>query len=101
MQVPEEIGAHRVQAHGLRQLEALPPIFLGHAGRVDLPAADLQPLAVQQEIIGADGEGMRRLRRPPAAGEQPHRQQQSKNTIIHPPIMIPPPGGDNLFFHSA
>jgi len=54
--VPEQIGADCVQAHGLDGFQAVLPVLARHAGEVHFAAADLQALAVQQEVGIADGE---------------------------------------------
>ena len=59
VQIPEQIGADGVQAHRLGHLQTVAPVFLRHARGVDFAAADLEPLAVEQKIIRADGEGVR------------------------------------------
>ena len=56
--VPEQVGANGVQAHRLGHLQAMPPIFLRHTRRVDFAAADLKSLAVEQEIVCANGKGV-------------------------------------------
>jgi hypothetical protein len=41
--------------------EAVLPVLFGHPGSVDFAAPNLERLAVEQEIIGADREGVARL----------------------------------------
>ena len=43
----------------MRQLQAMPPIFLRDACRMDFPAANFERLAVEQKIVGADRERVR------------------------------------------
>ena len=61
VKVPEEISANGVQAHGFGHLQTMPPVFLGHARGMDLTATNLQSLAVEQKIVGTDGEGVGRF----------------------------------------
>ncbi len=58
VQIPEEIRADGVQAHGFCHLQTLAPIRLGHARGVDFAAADLDFFSVEEKIIRADGEGV-------------------------------------------
>ena len=80
--VPKKISAHCVQAHGPRHLQALTPVFLGNTGGMDLAATDLQPLAIEQEVIGADDErmlgGLRVLRATFGNGIENERGQQEQ-----------------------
>jgi hypothetical protein len=62
VKVPEEVSAHRVEAHGFGHAEAMPPVLAGDARGVDLAAADDEGLAIEKEGVGADGEGVRRRR---------------------------------------
>ena len=56
LEIPEEIGADGVEAHGFGGAETVSPIFHGDARGVDFAAADFEALVVEEEIVVANGE---------------------------------------------
>ena len=62
MHVPEKIGAHRVHPHRVHRLQPVPPVFAGHAGEVDFPAADDDRFAIEHEVLFSDGKRVARSR---------------------------------------
>ena len=98
VQIPEQVGADRIEAHGLGEAEPLAPVFLGHAGGVDFAAADLEALAIQQEIVGANGKVMdRQLRRQPGR-QQRGGSQQGEQSFVHSGMMSRRRGNGNRLF---
>nr|GEU28650.1 HTH-type transcriptional regulator PtxR, putative [Tanacetum cinerariifolium] len=57
--IPEQVGAHGIEAHGLDGLEAVAPVFARHAGKMHFAAADLDPFAVEREVGVGDGKARR------------------------------------------
>ena len=53
--VPKQVDAHGVQPHRVRHFQAVLPVFVRHAGKMDLAAPDHVGLSVEQEILRPDG----------------------------------------------
>ena len=58
VQVPEDIRAERIQAHGAHLLHAVPPVLAGHAWIMHFAGADHERFAVQQELLFLEAKGV-------------------------------------------
>ncbi len=93
--VPEHISCDRIQAHGLRHLDALPPVRPGYPRIVQFPRDDLDGLAIEHKVIPfypeAVGRGLRARGR--ARDKHSRRQQRAgKETTpltIHKSSLVP------------
>ena len=56
--VPEDVGGDGVEAHGAGHFEAGVPVLAGDAGVVHFAGEDFEGLAVEEEVVAFDGEGM-------------------------------------------
>src|SRR5262245_40985716 len=85
MRVPEQVGAHRVQSHGMRHLQPVSPILARYPGKVHLPATNLERPAIQQKIVRAnDKRGLREHpRRAKSEQAGKHNHQNECNPAFH------------------
>ena len=58
--VPEDVGGDGVEAHGACHFQACVPVLAGDAGVVELAGEDLERLAVEEELVAPDDEGVLR-----------------------------------------
>ena len=58
--VPEDVGGDGVEAHGSGHFEAGVPVLAGDAGVVEFAGEDFEGLAVEEEVVALDGEGVGR-----------------------------------------
>ena len=58
--IPEDVRRDGVEAHRLRHLDAVPPVLRRNARRVHLAGADLERLAVEEEVGGREGKRVAR-----------------------------------------
>jgi hypothetical protein len=69
VQVPEDVGAEGVEAHGAHFAHAVAPVGAGNARVMHLAGADQEGLAVEEELVAARREGARLWLREGREGE--------------------------------